>query len=119
MRTGLQAPPSSFAAPECLAAQHQLVVINLSGDDNSTVHFAATSSYSSWMLSPGLNASTGAIDPFSARARLNGELLPDTIDGGVASFLGLIPGTAARGAAVAGGCSMSLLPLSVSFVCHD
>ena len=43
-------PPSPFAAPECLTTQHQFVVINLSGDDNSTIRFAAATSYSSWTM---------------------------------------------------------------------
>ena len=48
-----------------------------------------------------------------------GYRLPDTVDGGVAGFLDHIPGTAVRGAAGAGDCSMTLPPLSVSFICHD
>ncbi len=76
--------------------------------------------YALWVLSPPEAPSPDAapaVDPFSERARLNGELLPQRVDGAVANateFLRGIP-VAARTGEIASG--LALPPLSISCVC--
>ena len=122
------APPSPFAEPACAAAgdaaMKQLLLINLSPDENATVTFGgvvaagggASASFSAWVLSPppssnATAAAPGALDPFSDRARLNGELLPALVDG-AAPFLTDVPV-----AAVTGSGATQLSPLSIAFLC--
>ena len=74
-------------------------------------------------------AAAATLDPFSARVRLNGQLLPDLVDlapnygaGGRNAdepvFLQQIPVAAATGQCNGGSCATELPPLSVSFVCY-
>ena len=117
-------PPSAFAAPACQL--RQLLLINLSPSENATVEMgfggAPGAAFSAWILSPPPNATDmmynsnnvgdmRALDPFSDRARLNGQLLPNVVDG-PAPFLDDIPI-----AAVAGSGAAHLPPLSIAFLC--
>ena len=81
-------------------------------------------------MSPVVNATDGALDPFSTRANLNYNLLPDLVDmrggdagngdaGGDPTFLQAIPVASAHGkAGTAGLCSVQLPPLSISVFCN-
>jgi hypothetical protein len=122
--------PSSFAAPECTGTgSSQLLLINLSPDTNATAIFSADASYSAWSLTPVRNAS-GLLDPFSPRVNLNGQLLPELVDGaragagadgdgGPAAFLDAIPVAAVHGEATEGQATVELTPLSISFFCYS
>lgn len=111
-------PPSTFAAAECVSAHRQLLLINVDPGANATTMFAATG-YSAWTLSPTTNASTGLPDPFSSRSNLNGQLLPQVLDGGAAPFLDHLPTAAVVSQCAGGQCQVSLPPLSISFICAD
>eukprot|EP01051_Picozoa_sp_SAG22_P013830 SAG22_NODE_1598_length_4032_cov_1.979405_3_plen_644_part_00 len=123
---------SAFAAQEreCAgAAALQLLLINLSDDENATVALPAApadfiaggatahatgSDSAAWTLAP--PTVDGSLAPFSTTVELNGVLLPDTIDGGAAAgFLGSIPVKAVKQRTAAEG--LVLPPLSISFVC--
>lgn len=131
-------PASPFRAPECASSPLQLLLINLddltnlsvalptvSTDDTTPPMGAAAMPLAAWTLSPPVVAPAQAgtqnpaqVQPFSKRVRLNGELLPDTVDiskpGGV-GFLGVIPVDAQHGEVAAG---IVLPPVSVTFVCY-
>jgi hypothetical protein len=112
------APPSPFAAPACVGAPLQLLLIHLGGTQ-LTVSLPpvpapgpAYGSYAAWTLAP---AATGG--PFTLVAALNGAALPTLVDASVvdpATFLSGITQTAMTGA-VGGG--ISLPPISTTFLC--
>jgi len=118
------APPSPHAAPECLAAALQLLLINLSNTSGSVAVTLPPSpapgggsgSYAAWTLSP---AGGGGGGPFGAAAECNGALLPTAVDAAAgpppASFLGGIVQPAVTGLVAVG---IALPPLSTTFVCY-
>ena len=116
-------PPSEHAALECAGdGRLQLLLINLYNSTNATVTLprVVALSYSAWTLTPPLATtagrgvqSTAALDPFSTRVRLNGQILPEKVDG-PALFLEKIPVPPSVAPVQTG---MTLPPLSMSFVC--
>ena len=111
------APPSSYAARGCVAAKRQLLLLNVNPDEAAPVDFEAQKSYTMWTLSPTLNASSPSASAFSSRADLNGQLLPELINGGPAHFLGEIPVAAVNKSAKSGRGTTLLPPLAVAFIC--
>ena len=132
------APSPDHAARACGSSPLQLLLINLDDLQPVTVALpkpptsghaaaAAATSFSAWTLSPPTGADTRAaaaagtaapLQPFSKRVRLNGALLPDSVDTSSPAgtdFLGAIPAPARHGALSAG---IVLPPVSVSFVCY-
>ena len=81
------------------------ILINLDNASSTRVTVAGASRLQAWTLSPTLDGG-----PFGKRVRMNGVLLPDTIADGTA-----ISSVPVAGKRVEGG-TLSLLPISVSFV---
>ena len=107
------APPSPFAAAECVAASTQLLLLNL--DDEHAIEVQLPSSSASapsyaWVLAP------PAEGPFATTALLNGVELPAVLDvsEGDPDFLREIPV-----AAQVANATLLLPPLSVAFVCES
>lgn len=109
------APPSPFAAAECVAAGTQLLLLNLANTTATDVTLpaaAAGATYAAWILAP------SAAGPFSPLATLNGAALPTTIDVSKAdprAFLQHIVQPAQTGAVAAG---IALPPLATAFICY-
>lgn len=111
------APPSPYAAAECVGSPLKLLIVNLDNATSAAVSLPAVpsagGSFAAWSLTPAPGQG-----PFTTYAAINGQMLPTQVDVSVvdpSGFLGAIVQPPTTGS-VSGG--VTLPPISSTFLCY-